>query len=58
MLKGLSFIPTPHNKTQKIELLTDLQAYHRRVKLETFLKGRKVQKENFFYSLKTSFYLG
>lgn len=46
LLKGLSFVPTPHGfKTQKLELLTDLQNYHRRVKLETIFEGKKNQKQ-------------
>ena len=46
LLKGLSFIPTPRGvKTQKIKLLKDMQAYHRRVQLETFFEGKKTQKQ-------------
>lgn len=44
--KGLTFIPTPTGfKTKKIELLSDLQAYHRRLQLETHFEGKKLQKE-------------
>lgn len=46
LLKGLSFIPTPLGfKTQRIELLKDLQDYHRRIKLETFFEGKKSSKK-------------
>lgn len=46
LLKGLSFVPEPRNiKTQKIELLRGLQAYHRRIKLETYFEGKKKLKE-------------
>lgn len=46
LLKGLSFVPTPMGvKTQKIQLLKDMQAYHRRIKLETFFEGKKSQKQ-------------
>lgn len=45
LLKGLSFIPAPLGfKTQKKELLKDMQSYHRRLKLETFFEGKKNKK--------------
>lgn len=53
ILKGLSFVPASNNqKTLKIELLRGLQAYHRRIKLETFFEGKRRQKEKtpFTYS--------
>ncbi len=53
LLKGLSFVPAPNNqKTLKIEILRSLQAYHRRIKLETFFEGKRRQKEKtpFTYS--------
>ncbi len=53
LLKGLSFVPAPRNqKTLKIELLKDLQKYHRRIKLEAFFEKKKKTKE------KTPFTLG
>lgn len=51
--KGLSFVPAPRNlKTFKIELLKDLQKYHRRIKLEAYFEKKKKSKE------KTPFTLG
>lgn len=41
--RGLSYIPTP-SSCRKKELLADMQAYHRRLKLETFFEGKKNQK--------------
>lgn len=44
--KGLTFIPTPTDfKTKKIELVSDLQAYHRRLQLETHFEGKKLRRE-------------
>ncbi len=41
LLKGLSFVPAPRNqKMLKIELLKDLQKYHRRIKLEAFFEKK------------------
>lgn len=46
LLRGLSFIPAPRGiKTQKIQLLKDMQTYHRRIKLETFFEGKKTKKQ-------------
>lgn len=41
--KGLSYIPTPSSSKNK-ELLADMQAYYRRLKLEVYFEGKKNQK--------------